>query len=320
MILGCHLEADAETFRQDEIDRGLKGITEVAYAIGVDQAFKRSDPAANYSDQVIRTAFMTPWFLMDYVLHPEKSVNQPRHAGEMAKIDLSPLRAASDQLKALSREIRAERDRRRRLDRPDLDDLHIDGPAPDLFAESIVRHADGRLRPVFHVSGQQFDSFLPFSHFGTAAAVSRHAHNMTRSFPLDGVVVYGAWLDVRNPLVLEDAGTASSIWMIRTAHETGVLTLDEMKWIAGHERPQALGEDAMIEAEGNSPRVMLERFAAVLKGKGHDSVRYENDIEGGGTSWAILSPEQVDIAWTKTFGFDGDRFYPIGDPAPSFGV
>jgi len=209
MILGCHVIKGVDSYRQQEIDEAQEEMVRVAYAQGVAEAFKRSHPEV-MTDATIRRHYMVPWFLHNFVLYPNPEYMRPKFADFMDEVDLAPVRAVAEAAKTLSKSIEVERDIMRRRDDPDLDDFYMEAEAPPDLEGTLVRHADGRPRPVFHVTPMAFDHFAPMSHFGTALAVSRHAYNMVEMTPHDRFNVLSCWLDVRRPLVLEDGGTMAS--------------------------------------------------------------------------------------------------------------
>lgn len=313
MILGCHLQDDPNAHREAEIQGAWAALVDAAYAQGLDKAFKaaQSDDEA-VDDAMIRRAFMVPWFIEGFVLNPPHSHQHPRYAEHVAKIDLAPVRVASERAKALVAEIAGERDVLRRRDVAAYDDLHMASVPPVGLSGSVVRHEDGRPRPVFHVTPNEgFENFLPISHFGSAITVSRHAYNLMRQAPFEHLDVHACWLDIRNPLVLEDEGSMASTWLFSKAQQSGAIDIEEMKWITGHPDPLGLGEDPRIEATSHPRRAMLDNLAVVLLDKGYDGIRYDNAIEGGGASWVNLRSDQVIVDRVMRFGVGDGCFEPM---------
>jgi len=65
-----------------------------------------------------------------------------------------------------------------------------------------------------------------------------------------------------------------------------------------------------VEADSHTRLVMYAHLAEVLRSKGYDAIRYENTIEGGGSSWVNLSANQVVIEHVQSFTVGSKEFLP----------
>lgn len=316
MILGCHedMMAPVDEHRAADLVAADKAIVEAGYACGVHEAVRRANevslPHFEMTDKQIADAIMVSWFLSDHVIGRHKRPNKPIFTSEVDKLDLTALETAIAAKTALRAEILAERDKLRRTDTEGIDRAFaevISEPPVNRFEESVVRFSSGDLRPVFHVTGNfHFDRFKPISHFGSAVAVSRHAHNIAWRNEEEDVRVIQAWLDIRRPLEVIDGGTMSSLWLIRACRDGGVLTAAEIDFILGVPGASLSALDGLLEGS-HGLRVIEELLAVTLRARGFDGICYENAVEGSGKSWITLHPSQVVIGDIWVNRFDRER-------------
>ncbi len=150
----------------------------------------------------------------------------------------------------------------------------------DRTRNSVVKNEHGQLIPVYHGTGERFDTFSAGDigiHFGSyAQAVQR-----TVDKGIENPIYIKAYLNIENPLVIdEDCYAWNAFQMAQKLSSLGVLTNEE-----------ALG---FVE---NSKRNLKDdniKLAELLKNKGYDGIVYNNRIEAvNGKSYIVFDNEQI---------------------------
>lgn len=317
MILGCHqaVNTAVEEHRLHEVHAAEDAILEAMEGrpIGaILQAYPRAD------HEIVRKVWSDPWFVETAILNFDHGRGNGKVARALEGIDLSAVRAA---VAFKAETVSKVNDERRMM--AQADDLSmeqeitdaIELPCPAAVAvRTAARWPDGRPRPLFHVTGADFDLFKPLSHFGSATAVSRHAWNKLElpECP-DEVRVVAAWLDISRPLRVRDLEGGSSYWLVEAVVEAGALTRQEAALVTGRSEDGIQGRwwgPAGASLDDAYPGVEAS-LAQALRSKGYDGIVYRNVVEGGGKSWITLDGSQVHPA--GEWRYEMDRTCP-NDP------
>ena len=176
----------------------------------------------------------------------------------------------------------------------------------------------------YHMSAKRFDRFKQQEarrahshpdvgfHFGTkktALIAGNKLEKEGRVSPGDLVYLYKANLDLGNTLRLEEnrRGSWSVFDILRAIFDP---------FEAGGELPPQFSEDdffAFYDDEVIAPsgenvldlmhdnRELTHEFIAWLHARGVDSISYNNTYEGGGKSYIVLSPDQIEILDVTTY-------------------
>ncbi|HIK61171.1 MAG TPA: hypothetical protein EYF98_10850 [Planctomycetes bacterium] len=176
---------------------------------------------------------------------------------------------------------------------------------------SLIRRTAGRraVPPVaYHLSAVKFDRFEQQHkqhfgfHFGTKDTALRVGDKLRREGrvqPGDTVYLYTVKLYSRRSLVLKEerGGAWNPVQIFR-----GIFDRDELPDGFTEDERHAFYEDEVIAPSGENlqdlyydPWVQADEFASWFHAHGYDAIEYENIFEGGGTSYIVFRPEQIEI-------------------------
>lgn len=152
------------------------------------------------------------------------------------------------------------------------------------FKNTVLKNEKGELLSVFHWTPKIFEIFaygdIGF-HFGTyEAALGRRTG---KSEQLESDIVKDAYVNIRNPIFLEDRGCWDAYSIATQLFSRGLIsyeTLSQLSRTKGY-----LEEGYSLEA--------TKAIRKILSDLNYDGIIYQNAIEGQGMSVAALYPDQI---------------------------
>lgn len=180
--------------------------------------------------------------------------------------------------------------------KPPLSDIDTDN-FKAFFRGSKVVDGEGKPLVVYHSSPNDFTEFNGLSHFGTEdASLERNFQTWENKDYPDNYTgyIYPTYLSIKNPIELPDVFTPPG--------------LEENKEIL---KSLGLGEEFNKKVDlfkMNGPKEQIEdTYKSLYQGlrdKGHDGIKYINDVEDfGSTSWVAFEPNQIKSATGNTGTF-----------------
>lgn len=149
----------------------------------------------------------------------------------------------------------------------------VDTNSPEFkawFGDSKAVDDAGKPLVVYHGTNAEFDAFFSFSHFGTEKAAQNRLEDTGRQ---EGARLLEVYLKVERPLIIDnDYGPWEDI--------------DHLKSMLGPNWDAVLSEQELSAIETHADLI------EVLRSRGFDGVKYENEIEGG-ESWIVFDPTQI---------------------------
>ncbi|SRR6266498_391190 len=184
------------------------------------------------------------------------------------------------------------------------------GTPSQTFAQRVIEERGGQVRPssinvdvgpnalgiikAFHGSNAIFDTFKAGEfgfHFGTEQQAASLGD--VRQFALD----------IKNPIPLKDIGVWEPKKVLLSAWNTpGVGSSfrgDEVKSVVAEtdmlrkKLAHVLDQDEDMLAQGEAHYEWSRPVRDYLKSKGFDSISYQNESEGVGTSYIVFDPHQI---------------------------
>lgn len=184
-------------------------------------------------------------------------------------------------------------------------------PSECPFPDSVIKNV------VFHGTTWEEGTgpVRPFTHFGTHQAAG-DIFTWHTGPGVEHARIYPAWLNLRNPLELDDRAASSVHRAVRACVSRGLVSpdvvrqVDEIyrKIIAPQEelygRPKSYAE---VETAFEAQALLAEPLIKALEEAGYDGIYYINAKEDRGSiSYVIFHPEQVQSALTG----EGLQFLP----------
>lgn len=156
----------------------------------------------------------------------------------------------------------------------------------DRFKNTILKNENGELLSVYHWTPNSFDIFAKGDvgfHFGTYdAALDRRKGKPESQIGLD--IVKEAYLNIRNPIFLEDISTWDAVEISYQLWERGLISSIERNRLQ-HTRGANYGE------YDDEASIAIRK---VFKRLGYDGIIYQNAVEDKGTlSVMALYPDQI---------------------------
>lgn len=154
-----------------------------------------------------------------------------------------------------------------------------------VFLESVYKAQDDESEILHHLTpNKNFTKFRPFSHFGDAkaarnVALQKDNEREARAPSIQNKMTHHAVRIKKGRTVqISDPGNYHGIHdYSRDLHASGHLTDTEHNYITNHRG----GENTTTN-----------RLSSILKRKGINTLKYDNEIEGG-TGYVITDPNQV---------------------------
>ena len=178
------------------------------------------------------------------------------------------------------------------------------------FQGSQVVDKKGNPLMMYHATntGINFKTFKPMSHFGDIEAAHDIVH--AKKSPKGGMRIIPVYLNIKNPMVLDDKGEQHSAWrIIRYMRKSGIIDgamedniylrwqgmSSNDYWRGGFNGAYANKSDA--KTWDTEEKARMKDLVKIIRKMGYDGFNYTNTKESkGSVSWVPLTNRQVRFA------------------------
>lgn len=176
----------------------------------------------------------------------------------------------------------------------------------------FLNEQDDNSQFFYHLSPIKFDKFQqqlkpshqasePGFHFGTKKTALTVADKLKKEGRVksgDMVYLYRVQLNMTNPLEMKENRMGS--WGVNSI--VNEMFEGESSFSPTDDQLDEFYEDVITTPSGENlkdlmfePGLEVKEFISWLNNQGFDSIKYENTFEGGGDSYIVFKPEQVNV-------------------------